>query len=92
MVTGDEKWITYDDIVRKRSWSKCCEVAQKVAKPGLTSRKSGPELMSNHTSHTSNFLHPPMIRFRVRSSKCRLQNYQWDTYPTESASGRCLNG
>ncbi|GFV29115.1 mariner transposase [Trichonephila clavipes] len=22
MVTGDEKWVTYDNIVRKRSWKK----------------------------------------------------------------------
>ncbi|GFT03369.1 histone-lysine N-methyltransferase SETMAR [Trichonephila clavipes] len=40
MVTGDVKWVTYDNIVRKRSWSKCGEVAQTVAKPGLTARKA----------------------------------------------------
>ncbi|GFX76945.1 putative DD34D transposase [Trichonephila clavipes] len=40
MVTGDEKWVTYDNVVRKRSWSKCGEAAQTVAKPGLTTRKS----------------------------------------------------
>ncbi|GFT30266.1 hypothetical protein TNCV_3467141 [Trichonephila clavipes] len=28
MVTGDEKWITYYNIVRKRSWSKRGEAAQ----------------------------------------------------------------
>ncbi|GFV77017.1 mariner transposase [Trichonephila clavipes] len=39
MVTGDEKWVTYDNIMRKRSWSKRGEAAQTVAKPGLTSRK-----------------------------------------------------
>ncbi|GFT63213.1 uncharacterized protein TNCV_4747091 [Trichonephila clavipes] len=39
MVTGDEKWVTYDNIVRKRSGSKRGEVAQTVAKPGLTYRK-----------------------------------------------------
>ncbi|GFX43515.1 transposase [Trichonephila clavipes] len=39
MVTGDEKWVTYYIIVRKRSWSKCGEAAQMVAKPGLTARK-----------------------------------------------------
>ncbi|GFX23659.1 hypothetical protein TNCV_3596011 [Trichonephila clavipes] len=26
--TGDEKWVTYYNIVRKRSWSKCGEAAQ----------------------------------------------------------------
>ncbi|GFX46216.1 hypothetical protein TNCV_2298651 [Trichonephila clavipes] len=36
MVTKDEKWVTYYNIVRKQSWSKCGEVAQTVAKPGLT--------------------------------------------------------
>ncbi|GFT44516.1 hypothetical protein TNCV_72221 [Trichonephila clavipes] len=36
MVTGDEKWVTYYNIVRKRSWSKCGEAAQTVAKTGLT--------------------------------------------------------
>ncbi|XP_043062966.1 histone-lysine N-methyltransferase SETMAR-like isoform X1 [Drosophila yakuba] len=35
MVTGDEKWITYDNIKRKRSWSKAGESSQTVAKPGF---------------------------------------------------------
>ncbi|GFU71628.1 histone-lysine N-methyltransferase SETMAR [Trichonephila clavipes] len=39
MVTGDEIWVTCDNIVRKRSWSKCCEAAQTVAKPGLMAGK-----------------------------------------------------
>ncbi|GFV59365.1 hypothetical protein TNCV_1706271 [Trichonephila clavipes] len=39
MVTEDEKWVTYYNIVRKRSWLKCGEAAQTVAKPGLTARK-----------------------------------------------------
>ena len=39
MITGDEKWITYDNNVRKRSWSKLGEASQTVAKPVLTSRK-----------------------------------------------------
>ncbi|GFX59941.1 transposable element Tc1 transposase [Trichonephila clavipes] len=39
MVTGDEKWVTYYNIVQKRLWSKCGEAAQTVAKPGLTARK-----------------------------------------------------
>ncbi|GFY15344.1 mariner transposase [Trichonephila clavipes] len=39
MVTGDEKWITYNNIVRKRSCSKSGEAAQTVAKPELTARK-----------------------------------------------------
>ncbi|XP_055635142.1 histone-lysine N-methyltransferase SETMAR-like [Toxorhynchites rutilus septentrionalis] len=33
MVTGDEKWVTYDNVKRKRSWSKPAEAAQTVAKP-----------------------------------------------------------
>jgi len=39
MVTGDEKWVTYDNVRRKRSWSKSVEAAQAVAKPRLTARK-----------------------------------------------------
>ncbi|GFY25442.1 mariner transposase [Trichonephila clavipes] len=39
MVTGDEKWVTYYNTVRKRSWSKSGETAQTVAKPGITARK-----------------------------------------------------
>ncbi|GFV45308.1 mariner transposase [Trichonephila clavipes] len=39
MVTGDEKCITYDNIVRNRTWSKRGEAAQTVAKSGLTVRK-----------------------------------------------------
>jgi len=33
MVTGDEKWVTYDNVKRKRAWSKSGEAAQ-TAKPG----------------------------------------------------------
>ena len=39
MVIVDEKWITNDNIVRKRSWSKRGEAAQTVARPGLMPRK-----------------------------------------------------
>ncbi|GFX81930.1 putative DD34D transposase [Trichonephila clavipes] len=39
MVTGDEKWVTYDNIVRKRSCSKRGEAAQTVTKHGLTAKK-----------------------------------------------------
>jgi len=34
MITGDEKWFTYNST-RKRSWIKKGEKAQAIAKPGL---------------------------------------------------------
>ncbi|GFU53980.1 mariner transposase [Trichonephila clavipes] len=40
MVTGDEKLVTYDNIMRKRSWSKCGKESQMVVKPGLMVRKA----------------------------------------------------
>ena len=39
MITGDEKWITYDNNVRKRRWSKPGKASQTVAKPVLLPRK-----------------------------------------------------
>jgi len=39
MITGDEKWSTYDNSTRKRSWIKKGEKAQAIAKPGLTRKK-----------------------------------------------------
>ncbi|GFX27596.1 mariner transposase [Trichonephila clavipes] len=39
MMTRNEKWDTYDNIVRKRSCSKRIQAAQTVAKSGITSRK-----------------------------------------------------
>ena len=39
MIKGDEKWITYDNNGRKRSWLKPGEASQTVAKPVLTPRK-----------------------------------------------------
>ncbi|GFY00173.1 mariner transposase [Trichonephila clavipes] len=39
MLTGDEKWVTYDNIVQKQSWSKRDEVAQTVFKQELTTRE-----------------------------------------------------
>ena len=39
MTTGDEKWITYNNPTRKKSWIKKGEKAQAIAKPGLTRKK-----------------------------------------------------
>ncbi|GFV61112.1 mariner transposase [Trichonephila clavipes] len=39
MVTRNKKWVTYDNIMRKRSWSKRGDSAQTVAKQGLMARK-----------------------------------------------------
>jgi len=39
MITGDEKWITYDNPTRKRSWIKKREKAQAIAKSRLTRKK-----------------------------------------------------
>ncbi|GFX19325.1 hypothetical protein TNCV_3014641 [Trichonephila clavipes] len=48
MVTGDEKWVTYCNIVRKRTWSKCGEAAQTVVKPRLTATVHLVGLEKNH--------------------------------------------
>ncbi|XP_040575887.1 histone-lysine N-methyltransferase SETMAR-like [Lepeophtheirus salmonis] len=40
MVISDEKWVTYDNIKRKRLWLKRGEPEQTLAKPGLTARKA----------------------------------------------------
>jgi len=39
MITGDKKWITYDNPTRKKSWIKKEEKAQAIAKSGLTRKK-----------------------------------------------------
>jgi len=39
LITGNEKWITYDNNIRKRSSLKQGETPQTVTKPGLTPRK-----------------------------------------------------
>jgi len=39
MITDDEKWITYDNPTRKRSWIKKGEKTQAIAKPELTRKK-----------------------------------------------------
>ena len=39
MVTGDEKWVTYENNRQKRLWSKRGEPTQTIAKPGLTAKK-----------------------------------------------------
>ncbi|GFY19936.1 mariner Mos1 transposase [Trichonephila clavipes] len=39
MVTGNDKWVTYDNIVRKRSWSKCGEATETMDKHRLTAMK-----------------------------------------------------
>ena len=39
LVTGDEKWILYENPERKRSWSQRNQPPQRCAKPGLHPRK-----------------------------------------------------
>ena len=39
MITGNEKWITYDNNMRKTSWLKPGEASQTVSKPVLTPKK-----------------------------------------------------
>jgi len=39
MITYDEKWITYDNPTKKRSWIKKGEKAQAIANLGLTRKK-----------------------------------------------------
>ena len=35
IVTGDEKWFVYNNVKRKRSWSKKDEPAQTISKPDI---------------------------------------------------------
>ena len=39
IITGDEKWVKYENIKRKRSWSKADDPPQTISKPGLTKNK-----------------------------------------------------
>ena len=39
IITGDEKWIVYDNVVRKRSWSKRDEPAQLTSKANIHQKK-----------------------------------------------------
>lgn len=39
LITGDEKWIRYENIVRKRSWGKRTDKPQTAPKAGLTENK-----------------------------------------------------
>lgn len=39
IITGDEKWIVYNKVNRKRSWSKHNEPAQTISKAELHQKK-----------------------------------------------------
>ncbi|KAG5311524.1 SETMR methyltransferase, partial [Acromyrmex insinuator] len=63
-ITGDEKWVKYKNIVRKRSWNKRGKPPQTTSKPGLKEaiKEKRPELINrkgvvfhhdNARSHTS---------------------------------------
>lgn len=39
LITGDEKWIVYDNVQRKRSWSKSGETSQRISKPDTHQKK-----------------------------------------------------
>ncbi|GFW98818.1 hypothetical protein TNCV_2837791 [Trichonephila clavipes] len=72
MVTGDEKWVTYDNIARNRSWSKLGEAAQTVAKPGLRARMVKRLDMFDDIS---------------RPRKCIFENYESSSKTCEKCNG-----
>ena len=39
IITGDEKWLVYDNVVRKRSWSKRDEAAYSTSKANIHQKK-----------------------------------------------------
>ena len=39
IITGDEKWDVYDNVVRKRSWNKRDEPAQSTSKADIYQKK-----------------------------------------------------
>ena len=39
IITGDEKWVVYDNVVRKRSWSQRDEPAQLTSKDDIQQKK-----------------------------------------------------
>ena len=39
IITGDEKWVVYDNVVRKRSWSKRDEPAQSTSEADIHQKK-----------------------------------------------------
>ena len=40
MVTGDEKWVVYNNLKRKRAWYKKYEPAQTTSKPDIHQNKN----------------------------------------------------
>ena len=40
IITGDEKWVIYDNVVRKRSWSQRDEPAQLTSKTDIHQKKA----------------------------------------------------
>ena len=40
IITGDEKWLKYENIKRKRLWSKSDDSPKTISKPGLTKNKA----------------------------------------------------
>ncbi|XP_078032691.1 histone-lysine N-methyltransferase SETMAR-like [Augochlora pura] len=86
MVTGGEKWITYDNIVRKRSWSKPGEAGKMVAKPGLTSQEgSAVHLLAidQRRSELANRRGVVCHRDNVRPhtsivTRLKIQEFGWD--------------
>ena len=39
IITGDEKWVVYNNVKRKRSWSKKDELAQSTSKTDIHQKK-----------------------------------------------------
>lgn len=50
MVTSNEKWIVYDNVVRKRSWKHSSESSQTASKTGLHLKKVMPSIWWNFKS------------------------------------------
>ncbi|XP_076163893.1 histone-lysine N-methyltransferase SETMAR-like [Ptiloglossa arizonensis] len=78
MVTGDEKWITYENNRRKISWSKRGEPAQTIAKLGLTTKKRSTRSVQNWLIGRVVF-HQDNARPYTSSTTCqKLRELGWE--------------
>lgn len=71
IVAEDGKWVTYENIMRKRAWSKRGDATQTMLKGGLSARKivmciwwNCKEIIWNHQTLNSNLYSQQLNRLK----------------------------
>ncbi|GFV25186.1 histone-lysine N-methyltransferase SETMAR [Trichonephila clavipes] len=80
IITGDEKWVVYNNVKRKRSWSKKDEPAQTISKADIHQKKDNTTINSEVYCH-----HLDKLKDALQQERSELNNRKGVVFHQDNA-------